>query len=71
MTGSYFYSNLVSGPTEVIVLATRLEIPSSTNYATGSDLIDYTKTQSLIDAKKGTIDPLTAPNPVYVITRIR
>jgi hypothetical protein len=71
MTGSYFYSNLVSGPTEVIVLATRLEIPSSTNYSTGSDLTNPSRIQSLINAKKGSVDIANAPDPVYVITRIR
>ena len=71
MTGSYFYSNLVSGPTEVIVLATRLEIPSSTNYSTGSDLTNPSRIQGLINAKKGSVDIANAPDPVYVITRIR
>jgi Tfp pilus assembly protein PilE len=71
MMGSYLYSRMDYGNTsELALIAAHMEIRSSGNYGTGSDLTDSGKVQDIISAKKSTI-PDNAPDQLYVVYKSR
>ncbi|MDD2694182.1 MAG: prepilin-type N-terminal cleavage/methylation domain-containing protein [Candidatus Gracilibacteria bacterium] len=68
LPGSYVYSRLdYGGGKQAALIAARLEIRTSANYGTGSDLLNPLKFQD--DTKKGTVPP-TASDQLYVVTRL-
>ena len=77
--GSFFYSKMVYNTVnEIAILAANLEMRSSANYGTWSDLSAYNPgTQApqahidkIINAQKSSI-PNGAPDQIFVVTRIR
>ena len=72
MDRSFLYSRLdywVWKEKQVAIIATKLEMKTSWNYGTGSDLLDKVKYQNILDAKKGMI-PTTAPDQLFVVTML-
>ena len=70
-TGSYMYSRLDYGTSsEMALIAASLEIKTSANYGTRTDLTDSGKVQDIINAKKSSI-PENAPDTLYVVYKLR
>lgn len=73
MLGSYVYSRFDYGTNnekQIALIAAKLEIRSSGNYGTGDDLIDRSKVQGIIDARKSTI-PDGALDQLYVVSKLQ
>ena len=69
--GSFMYSRMVYNTVnEVAILSARLEVRTSANYWTWVDLINSGSIDSIINAKKSTI-PASAPDQIFVVTRVR
>ena len=70
MSGSYVYSRMKYGTdNEIALVVARLEVRSSANYGTGTDLTDSGKIQELIGAKKSTV-PNSATDQLYIVTSL-
>ncbi len=71
MTWSYLYSRLDYGvSSQVAVIAARMEIRSSANYGTGSELTDSGSINAIIGAKKWSISKLS-PDGIFVVYRAK
>lgn len=71
MTGSYLYSRLDYGvSSQMALIAARLEMQTTANYWTWSDLILTSSIESIKSAKKWFV-PLSAPDSLYVVYRLK
>ena len=53
MTGSYLYSRMIYGvDREIAIIAVELEMKSTANYGTGTDLVETGSIENIINAKK-------------------
>lgn len=71
MSGSYLYSRLDYGVnSQMAIIATRLEMQTTANYWTWSDLILSSSIDSIKSAKKGSV-LLSSPDKLYVTYRLK